>query len=171
MNTRVSLEDMLAARDERQAGQRRILAKWPGKVLILMTIVAPGVEKRNHNTQVVAAAGAKALAAALAGHVDEWFERDLPTGYELWMIVDIDPRQAKRITVDIEEQHPLGRFMDIDVIGQDLMPLQRQSIGAPARRCLICGENARLCMRRGTHSYSDLIKKITDTVDAYVADV
>lgn len=160
---------MLDARDERRRMQDELLRKYPGMALTVLTVVAPGEEKRNRNTRTVAFAGADALAGMFASSALVWRERDLPTGFELWAVVSCDPFEAKRVAVNIEETHPLGRLMDIDVIGADGVPISRDAVGAPPRKCLICGENARVCMRLKSHSYSDLIEKITRTVDSYAA--
>lgn len=165
----VSLEDMLLARDHRQARQCELLSRWPGASVVVLTIVAPGNEKRNRNTSVVASAGADALVRRFASSAPLWRVCDYPTGFELWIVSALPAYEAKRICVEIEETHPLGRLMDIDVIGENRCPVTRSELGLPERSCLICGDNARVCMRAARHSYSDLLKKISDTVDTYVS--
>ena len=76
--------------------------------------------------------------------------------------------QAKEVTVEIEEKHPLGRLMDIDVIGPDGVPVSRTGDGHPQRRCLICNDDARACMRAATHSVTELLAKIHSMTEAYV---
>lgn len=167
----ITLTDMLNARDRRVMRQKQLVDTYPDCTPVVLTVVAPGKEKRNRNTAVVAAAAADALADAFAGLASLWQICDLPTGFELWIAVRLDPLEAKRRACAIEECHPLGRLMDIDVIGEDLHPVSRSAIGLPGRGCLVCGDNARICMRAGRHSYADLLKKISDTVDSYVATV
>lgn len=171
VGNRVTLEDMLQARDRRQMRQRELAGKWPGSSLVIFTVVAPGEEKSNRNTRVVAGAGARVLAGEFAADACLWEELDLPTGYELWIVSPVAPLEAKRRVCAIENSHPLGRLMDIDVIGEDLRPISRTAVGFPERTCLVCGENARICMRAARHSYQDILRTITDTVDRYVADV
>ena len=169
--SQVTLEDMLLARDHRQARQYSLAAHWPDSAIVVLTVVAPGSEKRNYATSVVARAASDALADAFASTARYWAVSDLPTGFELWIVSSLSPQDAKRRAVAIEETHPLGRMMDIDVIGADLRPLSRQSIGFSHRNCLVCGDDARVCMRSGRHSYSDIIQFISDTVDAYVSEI
>lgn len=165
----VTLEDMLRARDERQTCQRQLLAREPDATLIVFTPVAPGKEKRNRNTLIVASAAREALSRLFVDSALYWEEKDLPTGFELWIMVPEIPETVKRQTTEIEETHPLGRLMDIDVIGRDARPVSRTELGLPSRRCLICGDDARICMRAGRHSYSDLLRTISQMTDAYDA--
>ena len=77
------------------------------------------------------------------------------TGFEAYFVVDMQPEEAKRICCGIEDSHPLGRLMDMDVI-VDGKPLSRGDIGLPERRCLVCENPARLCMRAHTHSQEEI---------------
>ena len=55
---------------------------------------------------------------------------------------------------------PLGRLFDIDVFAADGTPLTRTQYGLPARRCIICGDDARACMRTRRHDYDELLNTI-----------
>lgn len=167
----VTLEEMLLARDCRQIRQQELHARWPEASVVVLTVVAPGNEKCNRNTAAVAFAACDVLSETFAPTCLLWQVRDLPTGFELWIVSSLSPSEAKRLAVGIEETHPLGRLMDIDVIGADLRPVSRAELGLAGRSCLICGDNARICMRASRHSYSDLINKISETVDAYVSKI
>ena len=76
-------------------------------------------------------------------------ERDLETGYEAYLITPLPLLDAKRIAVQIEDTHPLGRLFDIDIIDKDGVPVSRDRVGSRPRRCLVCDREARYCMRRG----------------------
>lgn len=167
----VTLEDMLKARDKRQAYQRLLLERNPEATLIIFTVVAPGKEKHNRNTAIIAEAGCKALREMLHVDILFWEEKDLPTGFELWILTGLTPSRAKHKTVFVEETHPLGRLMDIDVIGANLKPVSRTELNLPSRRCLICDNDARVCMRIGSHTYGELLQTISERVEQYVTSV
>ena len=100
-------------------------------------------------------------------------ERDLETGFEAYFVVDMPALEVKRLCCSIEDEHPLGRLMDIDVVchfdrsGEiSLKPLSREDIGLPARHCLLCNKPARECMRAHRHSPEE----IQDTIDRMVQD-
>ena len=94
-------------------------------------------------------------------------ERDLDTGFEGYFIVDMPLADAKRTACRIEDTHPLGRLMDIDVITAD-GPLSRGSIGLPERRCLLCDQPARVCMRARNHTAAQLLDKIKELLTKYI---
>ncbi len=163
----VTLEMVLASRDERSLLQRRMLASAPGLALVVATVVVPGPGKRTEVTLRIAGAMDRALRQAFDGLVREEVSRDLPTGYEGFFLVDTTCAEAKRLAVRVEETHPLGRLFDIDVIGPDGVPLSRTGSGGAPRRCLLCGDNARICMRERKHSIDELTDYIRSLTDEY----
>ena len=161
----ISLEQLLESRDRRAAMQKDLLDKYPGKSLLCLTVQLPGAEKRNAASLAIADAGVAAIREVLTPERE--ILRDLETGYEAYFIVSCTDTEAKRLAVGIEDSHPLGRMMDIDVISLE-GPLSRESIGLGPRPCLICGQPARICMRARTHSTEELIETINAKVDNYL---
>mgnify|MGYP000665835370 CR=1 FL=1 len=152
----ITLDELLASRDARHALQQQLLAEHPGHTLVCTTVVVPGSVKRNHQSLVVAHAAVKELIRnyelgvrndELGVKSDECLiERDLETGYEAYLITPMPLPEAKRIAVNIEDTHPLGRLFDIDIINADGVPVSRDAIGEKPRRCPVCDHEARYCM-------------------------
>ena len=94
--------------------------------------------------------------------------RDRQTGYEAYMETTLSNEEAKQKTCIIEDTHPLGRLFDLDVIDNDGVPVSRESIGQSPRKCLICDNEARYCMRNRTHTLNELSAKIDEMIEAYV---
>ncbi len=81
-----------------------------------------------------------------------------------WIIFDADSADLKEKAVIIEETHPLGRFIDIDVYPKN----GRSSVPRGyMRKCFLCGKPAFVCGRQGTHSASDLVGFLVKTVREY----
>ena len=164
----ITLEELLESRDARAAHQRELLAKYPGCALLCLTVQLPGAEKRNALSLKIARAGVEAVRRL--GPLTEEL-KDLKTGYEGYFIFDEDPVELKKKAVGIEDSHPLGRLFDLDVIY--VMPdlighlLDRSAIGLPPRKCLLCDNPARYCMRAKTHTTEELLKKIESLCAAY----
>jgi len=110
----LTLEEILNSREARVARQRELLETHPGLSLISLTVQPPGPVKRNDASLVIARAGVEAVRKAFKVGYEEL--RDLDTGFEGFFLVNIDPLETKRLTCRIEDTHPLGRLMDIDVI-------------------------------------------------------
>lgn len=164
----VSLDALLRSRDERSARQKELLAAFPGCSLVCLTVIVPGEVKRTRESLIVAGAGVAELTGRFAGGLKHAEFRDLETGYEAYFVLPQKASEVKAVCCSIEENHPLGRLMDIDVLGTDALPLERSAIGLPPRKCLICGREARVCMRLGAHGRAELEAKIKQMINAYV---
>lgn len=164
----VTLAQMLAARDNRYRKQQSLLKADPEAVVVVGTVVTPGNRKRTHESLAAGQAMKEAISDAFGSHVTHMEALDLPTGYEVYTLLHgLTPAQAKSLTCVAEEQHPLGRLFDIDVLDAGGRPISRQSIGLQPRTCLLCGDDARVCMRLGRHSYDDLAQHISQMVENY----
>lgn len=158
----VTLEQLLESRDHRAKHQRDLLGAHPGRSLLCLTVQLPGAEKRNATSLKIAKAGVEAVREAFSPEYEEL--RDLETGYEGYFLVSLPAPQAKRLACQIEDTHPLGRLMDIDVLTSALC-LSRRDIGLEPRKCLLCGNEVRYCMRAKTHTTAQLLAKIEEMVN------
>ena len=94
-------------------------------------------------------------------------EHDLNTGYEAYLITPMPLLEAKRVAVEIEDTHPLGRLFDIDVIDAQGIPVSRDRVGGQPRRCLVCDHEARYCMRMRWHTQEEIWARIKQMTDDY----
>lgn len=164
----VTLEQMLAARDDRYLKQQSLIKADSESVVVVGTVVTPGNRKRTRESLVTGRAMEEAICKALEGNLAHVESCDLATGYEVYLqIRNLTPEEVKRRTCKAEETHPLGRLFDIDVLDGEGRPINRQSVGLKARTCLLCGDDARICMRLGRHSYDELSEHIHNMVETY----
>ena len=184
-NMPITLDELLASRDARHAMQQKLMAEHSGKTLVCLTVVIPGSVKRNQQSLTVARAAVKAMRKAynisddllpetelltneLKIETRECLvERDLNTGYEAYLITPLPLLEAKRVAVDIEDTHPLGRLFDIDVIDAQGIPVSRDRVGGQPRRCLVCDHGARYCMRMRWHTQEEIWARIKQMTDDY----
>ena len=158
------MEQLLESRDARAAHQQELLAAHPSASLVCLTVQLPGPEKRNALSLTIGQAGLEALRERFpASHYEV---RDLETGYEVYMLVREGALEAKRMCCELEESHPLGRLMDMDVLGAE-GPVSRSRLGLPERCCLLCGQPVRYCMRAKNHSREELLLRIKQMVEEY----
>lgn len=190
-NMPITLDELLASRDARHAMQQKLMAEHSGKTLVCLTVVMPGSVKRNQQSLTAAHAAVEAMRKAFAVKENKGqfplenietpeplvpqeslaptlLEFDLETGYEAYLITPMPLLEAKRIAVNIEDTHPLGRLFDIDIINADGVPVSRDAIGEKPRRCLVCDHEARYCMRMRWHTQEEIWAKINEMVDSYV---
>lgn len=158
----IKLPQLLESRDRRATHQRELLEAFPACSLICFTVQLPGSIKRNANSLLIGGAGLEALLNRFGSVLRHVQVKDLETGYEAYLVVSLPPRMVKTLCCEIEDTHPLGRLMDIDVAGTD-----RAAIGRPARRCLLCDNEVRYCMRAKTHSTDELLARIDEMIIKY----
>lgn len=164
----ITLDQLLASREERASFQKELLKSYPGKTLVCLTVIMPGKVKRNLQSLIVAQAALTALVCAFGDSMLKLEVRDRQTGYEAYLETTLSHGEAKRKTCSIEDTHPLGRLFDLDVIDADGVPISRETIGLNPRKCLICDNEARYCMRNRTHTLSELSARIDEMIEAYV---
>ena len=160
----ITIEQLLQSRDARVAFQQKLLKENPDASLLCFTVQLPGPEKRNAVSLKIAKAGLEALQQLFPGCLAS--EKDLETGYEAYFLVPMEPTEVKRITCRLEAGHPLGRLMDLDVLGP-MGAVSRASLGLEPRKCLLCDREVRYCMRARNHTTEELLARITKMVNEY----
>lgn len=163
----ITLDMLLESREKRWQLQRQLIQKNPGLTLVCLTVIMPGNVKRNAQSLVVAHAAVEAIQEAFGQSIQWQREQDLSTGYEGYYLVDMSMIACKRLACEIEDNHPLGRLFDIDVINTHVEPVSRSVIGREGRKCLLCDHDARYCMRNHTHTRDELQQKIQQMIEAY----
>lgn len=165
----ITLEQLLVSREERWQLQQQLLQQYDGCTLVCLTVIMPGNVKRNRQSLVVAKAAKEEMLAHFAPfHIDLMTERDLVTGFEAYALVRTSTTVAKRMACAIEDNHPLGRLFDMDVIDSEGRPVGRQQVGMSPRRCLLCDNEARFCMRNHSHTQQELLQRINEMIEGYV---
>ena len=164
----ITLDKLLASRDHRVEMQQRLREKHPNMTLVCLTVIMPGNIKRNLSSIIISQSAISSLLNRFENHIIDVVIRDLETGYEAYVITNLPQHDAKVIACDIEDTHPLGRLFDIDVFSNDGIPIKRETVGFRPRRCLICDNEARYCMRNRTHTPKELNEQISKMIDAYV---
>jgi len=167
----VSLDQVLVARERRVARQSAALARF-GKPLVSMTVVMPGPVKDGplpRHVLEVALQEVEALANARHWAVLEREFSSRQTGPEAIYVLAADPGLLKAATVQLEDQHPLGRLWDLDVIAPGEGGLSRWALALPPRRCLVCDRPAFECGRSRRHSLGELLNAIRTIVHDYDA--
>lgn len=151
-----TLQEILNARERRVNKQQELLNTYQ-KPLICFTMNIPGPVKLDRDILIGFSVGHWLLCDALGGH--SVLYRELlyhNTGCEGYYIADMPAKELKRLAMDVEDLEPIGRLFDIDVIDTDGKKLDRESMGMPKRKCLLCDEDAVVCARSRAHSLEQL---------------
>ena len=155
----ITLEQLLESRDKRAEFQA-ILLRGYNTPLVSFTVNMPGKVKKNHRSARVFEAGVEVIRETLAGHVVYYKLLDNLTGPEGYFAVDMAVDDLKAAMCRIEDEHPLGRLMDIDVLSAPGKHVSRTTLGHQPRKCLVCGGMAAACTRSRAHPTQQLIDAI-----------
>lgn len=166
----VSMQQMLLRREERAQEQRAMLEETRCAALVSFTLNIPGPVKQSPALQRAFEAGKEQLSLLFAGHILKTRTTRAVTGSELLLALDLAPEAVKSRLVQLENSHPIGRLFDMDVLDREGAPLSRTALSAPRRRCLVCGQDAKLCARSAAHSPEALQSRIASLLDGYFRD-
>lgn len=160
----VDLIEMLSVREERVAIQKKLLADEPEAILVSMTMNIPGPIKNNQELTDVFLAVVAAVKKELGNSlIQPPVYRNLKTGAEYYCLVQTAPDLVKKQLIKIEQTHPYGRLLDLDVLfleGAQLRTVSRTELGYSPRQCFICQEGAKVCGRQRTHSVAEMHQAI-----------
>lgn len=159
---KVTLSEVLAARDRRTAIQRELLAQY-GKPLLCLTMNIPGEEKVFPAVERAFDAGCAQLRARVPV-AQERIVRE-PTGCEAFFVCDLPAAEVKRIAVEIEEATPAGRLYDMDVLDVGGEKLSRGTM----RKCIICGGPVTVCSRSRAHGLDALTARVHELLKEFEA--
>lgn len=85
----------------------------------------------------------------------------------VYLVENVDGYDLKKMAVKLEESHVFGRLWDIDIVGKDGTALSRAMAGAERRKCLICGEDAKICGRSRRHSVPELQNRVRGILEEW----
>ena len=167
----VTVPDMMQAREARFFMQQTMLARYPGASLVCLTMNVAGPVKTTPAIERAFAWGMDNVRAVLAGST-LLFEADIheKTGPEAVFVFSGDATEVKRRLCLLEDGCAMGRLLDIDVIKPDGGKIARTQIALPARKCLLCGQDAPVCARSRTHTVEALFERTHQIIDEHFAD-
>ena len=84
-----------------------------------------------------------------------------------YVMVEEEPRALKTWAVKFEENHVLGRCLDLDVYDTWGQSISRQELGYPRRKCYLCEDYAQHCVRARQHSEQEVIEYIEERYGEY----
>jgi len=95
-------------------------------------------------------------------------ERFSAEGPEFFMVVDgIAAKTLKKMFIQIENEHLVGRLFDIDVIDKDFSVVSRKDVNMPPRKCIICEDAAINCISMRKHKRDEIIKAVDSLIDQF----
>lgn len=169
----VDLMAMLDAREQRAQIEQSLLNQLKADAsLLVMTMAIPGPIKASTKLDIAFDEMlAEVQQKIKPDQIVHELKREETTGWEYYALSKTSPREMKTIFVQLEEQHPLGRIFDLDVVFLDesgnLQGTSRTEFRLPVRRCFICDRPAKDCGRSRRHSVKELQAEISKRILNY----
>lgn len=128
----------------------------------------PGKEKSNDLTRYVTKEIQDAFKQIFVHRIKMEEIYNTPEGLTQFYSVRGDARTLKENAVYIEQNHPLGRFVNIDVYDHaEDYAVARIELFYEPRQCFLCDKPAKLCSKEGNHDVKDLIGYMEEKVLEY----
>ncbi len=164
-----SVAQMMVAREGRVERQEAFIQMYHQPV-VAYKLNIPGAVKDSEGIREIFFEGLSSFKKALIENqmslIEELVELN-DSGPEAFLVVGAPTEILKALAISLEDGHPLGRLMDLDVIDTSGESLSRSFIKLEPRRCLICDLPAVVCARSRAHGLDALKENIEVLYTSY----
>lgn len=163
--SKITLEQMLLARDRRASRQAALLSRY-GRPVISFTMNIAGPVKDSPLIRYAFRSGLRQLEALPCAQLcrEVIFE---PTGPEALLVYETqDARLLKAFCMRLESEGEAGRLFDLDVLDANGEKLSRET----GRTCLVCGGPVSICSRSRAHGLEAITARTGAILEAFAAE-
>jgi len=153
--------DILIARSKRAKTIQKISRDAP---ILSMHVNMPGDTKNTPFTAIILNVFKRLVQSLYETDVTSFESKD---GDYALMRLSVDPYRVKKTMIYLEDNHPIGRFIDLDVYTHK-QAISRQDLNLNKRPCFICGENVNKCRRNQSHDFEALKTTIENSVKKFL---
>jgi holo-ACP synthase len=148
-------EDILIGREKRVEFQEKLVRKYKMPILVIR-VNYPGLKKDNRISQEITVIIEQMISGMFSYAIQYKIMTTTAEGPLVIMCINKSARDIKKVTLDIEDKHLLGRCVDIDVYDENGMGISREEFGLGMRKCYICDDIAHNCVRSKKHSKEEV---------------
>ena len=163
--SKITLEQILLARDRRALRQAALLSRY-GRPVISFTMNIAGPVKDSPLIRYAFRSGLRQLEALPCAQLCRVviFE---PTGPEALLVYETqDARLLKAFCIRLESEGEAGRLFDLDVLDANGEKLSRET----GRTCLVCGGPVSVCSRSRAHGLEAITARTGAILEAFAAE-
>jgi len=157
-------DQILKAREERFEHVKSISKNYP--TLILLKANTPGKDKERYSSYF--------LINIFNNVLEDYFKityKILKKGFDgpyyVYGIQAESIEKTKKLLIEIETYHPLGRLIDLDLYHQEQV-ISREDYNLPLRKCMLCDQPALYCMKQHNHTLDELLLHIDKEILTYL---
>ncbi len=153
--------DILIARSQRAKHIKTLTRNNP---VISLHVNMPGDQKNTPETTIILTLFTHLIHTLY--QVNSMHYESLDGNYNIF-IVNQDANRLKKTMMFLEDHHPLGRFIDLDVYTAE-QNLSREDFNTPKRSCVICGDNVNVCRRAQAHDIETLKETLKHALQQFL---
>lgn len=159
-----TMKNILDAREARRDLQQKLLNQYK-TTLVCFTMNIPGEEKDTPLVRLAFREGMLKLRETLPEtlHEELRITADGPEGY---FVVAADAGEIKKLTTRLEEEAPVGRLFDMDVLTAEGEKISRET----ERPCIVCGGSVYACIRSKAHTVAQCTEKAERILADFAAE-
>ncbi|MBW9150108.1 citrate lyase holo-[acyl-carrier protein] synthase [Clostridium sp. CM028] len=148
-------EDILLAREKRIEYQEELVKRYKMPILVVR-VNYPGINKDNHYSQEITVIMDQIICKMLSDSIN--YKKIVTTaeGPIVIMCINKKARDIKSMTLNLEDNHILGRCVDLDVYDEKGRSISRRDFGLDMRKCYICEDVAHNCVRSKKHNKEEV---------------
>lgn len=162
-----NLEEFLLMREKRVDIQNYIIKKYNNPILVLRANY-PGEEKNAFVPKYIVEIIKNEILDIFNSQIIFTEKLDSIEGPTYIYSIKESGKNIKKIAMEIEESHILGRCVDIDVFDSNGYAFSRKDFGGEKRQCFLCKEMAFICGRNKTHSEAEVKEAIEKKLEKYL---
>jgi len=148
-------EDILLGREKRVEYQERLIKQYKMPILVIR-VNYPGINKDNHFSQEITKIMEQIISEIFSYSIHYKIMTTTAEGPLVIMAINKDATEIKEMALNIEDNHILGRCVDLDVYDEDGRSISREDFGVDMRKCYICDDVAHNCVRSKKHSKEEI---------------
>ena len=159
-------DEVLLEREKRVYIQQELIKKY-NMPLVTIRVNYPGLYKENDISCGIIEIMDEVALKVFNHSLHFKLFRITKEGPIINMLIKDRVENIKKKTMEIEETHLLGRCVDIDVYDEFGNSISREAFGRKPRKCFVCEEDARVCVRERRHSHLEVVSFIIKTYSEY----
>ncbi|UGA57462.1 citrate lyase holo-[acyl-carrier protein] synthase [Vibrio sp. VB16] len=171
MSTSVSLYDSFLCKETRAKKQQQLIKKYATPLITIKAHMPKELRCNMYVNEIIEQAYLS-VKDVLSQHEFTCIGNDehkSNVGEERYLAVQCrSASELKKFMMAIENTHPLGQLMDLNVMNREGKTISRGSCELSARKCIICDCPAPECAKKHQHSLADLDLKIKQILETFM---
>ena len=154
----ITLEQVLQTKEERAAVQAELRSRYHAAVVSISVNMPGPVKYDKDSLDLIDYALARLESLFVVAGIALQETRRIPdvAGPAAVLAVAGDAAELKQLAMQVEQEQPFGRLLDIDVFDAAGGQISRDSSGMAGRRCFVCQEPAVMCIRGRRHNAQEV---------------